>query len=65
VAKPVSAAVCGEPAPVSVKTLLPLRFAPLGDPTFVKRTVTVHEAPGASAAPVQVLGPAAAPTLKK
>jgi hypothetical protein len=35
------------------------------DETFVKRTVTVQAAPGASKAPVQLSGPASLPTLKK
>ena len=58
VAYPLSGLDCGLPAPVSVNVIAPLRVAPLGEPTFVKRTVTVQLAPGASVAPVQLSDPA-------
>ena len=58
VAKPVKAPVCGEPVAVSVKVMVPLRFAPLGANKLVNRTVTVQEAPGAKVVPVQLLVPA-------
>src|SRR5258706_14491069 len=46
-------------APVMLLNLVvPLRFTPRADDTFVKRTVTVHGAPAARVAPVQVSGPA-------
>ena len=50
---------------MSVKVIVPARFAPLGERTFVNLTHTVQLAPGAKVAPVQVSGPASAPTLKK
>ena len=43
--------------------IVPARFTPLGDRTFVNLTPTVHDAPGARLAPVQVFCPATA--LKK
>ena len=47
-----------------MKLIVPVRLVPLGDPILVNRTVTVHDAPGARFVPVQVSGPANAPTLK-
>jgi len=48
-----------------VNVIVPLRFEPLGEVTLVNLTATVHDAPGAKVAPVQLSGPASAPTLKK
>jgi len=38
--------------------MVPVRLVPLGASRLVNRTVTVHEAPGARSAPVQVFVPA-------
>jgi len=45
--------------------MVPARFVPRVEPTFVNLTVTVHDAPGASVVPVQLSGPASGPTRKK
>jgi hypothetical protein len=43
-----------------VNVIVPARFTPPAEVTFVNRTPTVHEAPGASVVPVQVSAPATA-----
>ena len=65
VAKPCSVIACGLAAPLSVNVRVPVRVVPLAEVTLVNRTVTVQDAPGAMTAPVQLSGPAKAPTLKK
>jgi hypothetical protein len=50
---------------LSVNVIVPLRFVPRDDNTFVNLTVTVQVPPGCSVVPVQLSGPANAPMLKK
>lgn len=56
---------CGLAFPLSVNVKVPVRVVPLAEPVLVNLTVTVHDAPGAMIAPVQLSGPASVPTLKK
>ena len=48
-----------------MNVIVPLRLGPRAENTFVNLTVTVQLLPGCSVAPVQLSGPANAPTLKK
>lgn len=64
-ARPIRFPLWGLPVAVSVKEIVPARLTPLAAVTLVNRTVTVQLAPGESTTPVQLSGPASAPTLKK
>src|ERR1700730_8960365 len=65
VAYPINPLLCGEPAPVSVTVIVPERLVPFGAPRLVNLTETEQLAPGATAAPVQVSGPAKAPLVNR
>ena len=56
---------CGLPAPLSLNVSVPVRVVPLADPTLVKLTAIVQDAPGAMVAPVQVSTPTCAPLAKE